>query len=60
MLSKTKIKEQIEQLPDHFTIDELMERLVFVDKVEAGLNDSKNGKTISEKDLDNLIKKWVG
>ncbi len=59
MLSKAQLKKQIEQLPDHFTIDELVERLVFMNKVESGLKDSKNGNKINESDLENLIKKWV-
>jgi len=59
MLSKAKIREQIEQLPEHFTIDELIERLVFLNKVESGLNDSSNGNTISENELECVIKKWV-
>ena len=59
MLSKTKIKEQIESLPENFTIDELVERLVFMNKVESGLSDSASDNKISESDLENLIKKWV-
>lgn len=59
MLSKAKLKEQIDQLPDHFTIDELVERLVFINKVESGLADSKNGSKIDEQELDKLIRKWV-
>jgi hypothetical protein len=59
MLSKTKIKEQIESLPENFTIDELVERLVFMNKVESGLSDSASGNKINESELENLIKKWV-
>jgi len=59
MLSKSKLKEQIEQLPDQFTIDELVERLIFMNKVESGLNDSKNEDKISEIELENQMKRWV-
>lgn len=58
MISKSKLKEQIEGMPDQFTLDELVERLVFMNKVENGLSDSKNEKTISEAQLDKEMKKW--
>lgn len=58
MISKAKLKERIEKLPEEFTIDELVESLVFIEKVESGLNDSNNGNKIKEVELENLIKKW--
>ena len=58
MISKSKLKEQIEQLPDKFSIDELIDRLLFIEKVEKGEKQSENGEVISEEDLDKDIKKW--
>lgn len=58
MITKAKLKEQIKNLPDEFSIDELVERLILVGKIEQGNNQSENGEVISESDLDNDIKKW--
>ena len=58
MITKAKLKEQIEKLPESFTIDELVESLVFVEKVELGLNDSMTGKRISEQELEDKMKEW--
>ena len=58
MITKAKLKEQIEKLPDSFTIDELVESLVFVGKVESGLNDSANDRKVSEKELEAKMKSW--
>lgn len=58
MLTKSKVKEQIENMPDKFTMDELVERLVFIGKVERGLKDSDSGNKISETELENEMKKW--
>lgn len=58
MISKSKLKEQIEQLPDHFSIDELIDRLLFIEKIEKGKKQSENGEVISEEELDKDIKKW--
>jgi len=60
MISKRKLKEQIDKLPDTFTIDELVESLVFIGKVESGKEDSKNDRKISEKELELKMKQWFG
>lgn len=58
MITKAKLKEQIKNFPDEFSIDELVERLILIEKIERGSNQSENGEVISESDLDNNIKKW--
>ncbi len=58
MLTKSKLKEEIEKLPDTFSIDELVERLIFIEKIESGVSQSQKGKVVSESELDNEIEKW--
>lgn len=58
MITKLKLKEQIENFPEEFSIDELVERLIFVEKVERGNNASEKENIISESELDNEIEKW--
>jgi len=60
MIRKSLLLEQLEKMPDKFTIDELIERLVFTGKIESGLKDSKTGNKISEQELENEMKKWFG
>ena len=60
MISKAKLKDQIENFPDKFTIEELVERLVFMGKVDNGLSDSINNNTISERELEQQMKTWFG
>ncbi|MCK9271628.1 MAG: hypothetical protein RBR47_11160 [Bacteroidales bacterium] len=58
MLSKSNLKEQIEKLPEEFSTDDLIERLILIDKIETGNSQSENGEVISEKGLENEIKEW--
>lgn len=58
MLSKSKLREEIEKLPDTFSIDELVERLIFIEKIEKGISQSQKREVISETELDNEIAKW--
>lgn len=58
MLTKNTVRQSIDNLPDLFTIDELIEQLIFVEKVEEGIKQSDEGKTISNDDVKSMIEKW--
>ena len=58
MLTKRKVKQSIDNLPESFSIDELIDQLIFVEKVEEGIIQSNNGKVISNKDVKLMIDKW--
>ncbi|GET28215.1 hypothetical protein [Prolixibacter sp. SD074] len=58
MLTKNTVRQSIDNLPDSFTIDELIEQLIFIEKVEEGIKQSDEGKTVSNDDVKNMIEKW--
>ncbi len=58
MLSKTTVQKSIERLPQEFSIDELIEQLIFIEKVEDGLQQSRDGNVISHEDVKSMISKW--
>lgn len=58
MLTRNKVKEQIDKFPEEFSIDELVERLILIEKVENGMTQSEHGEIISDIDLDKEVKKW--
>ena len=58
MLTKEKLNRTINSLPDKFTIDELIDKLIFMEKVEEGLLQSDEGKVVSNEDVKNMIDKW--
>jgi predicted transcriptional regulator len=58
MLTKTKLKEQIEKFPEEFSIEDLIERLIVVEKIEKGIEQSKAGLVVSEGELGKEIEKW--
>jgi len=58
MLTKNTVLQSIDNLSDSFTIDELIEQLIFIEKVEAGIKQSNDGKTISNDDVKSMIEKW--
>ncbi|MEI8048872.1 MAG: hypothetical protein WCI92_15930 [Bacteroidota bacterium] len=58
MLTKDKVKKSIKNLPDSFTIDQLIDQLIFMEKVEEGYQQSEAGKVISNEDVKLMIDKW--
>ena len=58
MLTKEKVKKSIKNLPEVFTIDELIEQLIFVEKIEEGIRQSEENAVISNEDVQVIIDKW--
>ncbi len=48
----------MKKLPKEFELEVLLEKLIFVEKVEKGLTQLENRKTISHKKVKEIAKKW--
>ena len=57
-MKRDKAIETIKELPQEFDLDELIERLIFVEKVEKGLKQLDEGKTVPHGRVEELTKKW--
>ena len=57
-MRRTKVINAVKEFPAEFELDALLERLVFIEKVEKGLKEVKKGKTISHTKVKELVKKW--
>ncbi len=58
MITKEKLLAQIEYFPENISIDELIERLIFIEKLENRILESEKEETISEEELKTIISKW--
>ncbi len=59
MLSKDKILQTVKDLPDNFSIEELFERIVLLQKIELGLEQSKTDQVISTEQARERLKRWL-
>jgi hypothetical protein len=59
MLTRTQVFNSVENLPDPFSIDQLIQKLIFVDKVETGLNQSFSGNLNSKEETKQKLSKWL-
>ena len=55
---KQEAIDAISKLPDTTTMDEIMYRLYVIDKIHAGQEDVRNGKTITTDELKKEIQSW--
>ncbi|MEI8049784.1 MAG: hypothetical protein WCI92_20600 [Bacteroidota bacterium] len=60
MLTKDKIRKTIDTLPDEsLSIEEVVERLILLDKVEQGLQDVQDGKVHSTEEVRKKLERWL-
>ena len=59
MLTKNNVIKTISKFPDSFTLDELVDKLIFMDKVERGLDQSLNNKVHTNKEAKKRLTKWL-
>ncbi len=58
MITKERLYKQIESLPEKLEIEDLIEKLLFIDKLESRIVESDNNETITEEQLDKEIQTW--
>lgn len=58
MTDKERAKALIDAQPDDVTLDELLRELAFERMVERGLDDCREGRTISHEEMGARIKAW--
>ena len=59
MISKEKLIEAIKNLLEGFTIEQVIEELVLLDKIEKGVEDIDQGKIYSSEEAENRLSKWL-
>ncbi len=57
-MKRDKAIDTVKELPKEFELEELLERLVFVEKVEQGLAQLKRKEIISHSQVKEIVKKW--
>lgn len=58
MITKASVEEQLKVLPSEFSIDELIERLIIIEKIEQGEKDISEGKFKSHEEVGKIINQW--
>lgn len=59
MLTKEKIIAAINKLPQDFSMDDVLDELMLIQKIEVGLQQSDKREVITDDDLDKQLPEWL-
>lgn len=58
-ITKDEIIESMRRLPDNATIDDAVERLLFIQSIERGIASAESGDVISQDEVERRIAEWI-
>ena len=58
-MTKILINEAIKELPDEFSIDDLIEKLILIDSFDKGRVQFQMGKTFTHQEVGQKLEKWL-
>jgi predicted transcriptional regulator len=59
MLIKEQVNETLLSMPDEFEMDDIVDKLILLNKIEEGLSDSKTGRVLTEDEAAKRLDKWL-
>jgi predicted transcriptional regulator len=59
MLTKTQIFDTVENLSEKISLDELIDKFIFIEKVNIGLEQSEKGMVSSEEEVSKKLSQWL-
>lgn len=59
MLTRENVIQHIKTMPENFSIDDLMEKLLFIYNVEKGLEQSRADQVTPHETIKEKYKKWL-
>ncbi len=57
-MNKDKLIATISDMPEDFDLEVLMEKLIFIEKVEKGLEQLESGNTLTHEQVKQRVKEW--
>ena len=58
-MKKTQLLETIQRMPEDISIDDLIERLIVLKKIEEGQRQVEAGETMTEEEAKKKLEKWL-
>ena len=59
MITKTQLINSLSNLPENLTVDQVIDHLIFVEKVQNGLDDVAQGRVFTNDESRSILKKWL-
>lgn len=59
MLTKEEVIKSVNELPNEFSFEEILDRLLLLDKIEIGLEQSNASNTVSTDEAKESLSRWL-
>jgi predicted transcriptional regulator len=57
-MKKSTIISTLNELPNEFNLDDFLERLIVIEKIDEGLDEARAGKVVSHEKVKRMVAKW--
>ncbi len=57
-MQKSTIIHTLNELPNKFNLDDFLERLIVIEKIDEGMEEAKAGRTVSHDKVKKMVAKW--
>jgi len=58
--AKEEVRRMLEYLPDDVSFEEIQYHIYVREKIERGLQDTQEGRVLSQQDVEDRMSKWLG
>jgi predicted transcriptional regulator len=58
-MTKEKIHQAVDELPNEFSVEDLLEKIIFLHKIERGYEQSEKGEVVSTEEARKKLSKWL-
>jgi hypothetical protein len=58
-MTKQNLTQLVEQLPENFSLEDVLDRIILLSKIEKGLEQSEQKQTVSTAEAKESLKKWL-
>ena len=59
MTTKGKVISGIKNLPDNSSIDDILDQIILVEKIEKGIDQSNKDEIVPDDELEKRLGKWL-
>jgi hypothetical protein len=59
MITKSQLINSLQKFPEKLTIDQVIDHLIFLEKIQKGLDDSKKGRINTKAEAKEKLRKWI-
>lgn len=58
-MKKTEVLDTLREMPDEFSADEFMERIMLLQKIDSAMRKVTEGKVYTEEQAEQKLDKWL-